>query len=145
MHCFRALCCLLVACVAGAYDPGAPNGKEHVLFFQSEYAGRIAENLTATIVIPRHVTLGDTPKSIDRVENYDFALDGTTLQFPETSGLTISSRRQTKRQPLRWCSRRIASRMPPRREIDFLLWVPCCSAGLLAKFAPAECHKQQKQ
>jgi len=37
----------------------------------------------------RHVTLGDAPKSTDRVENYDFAFDGTTLQFPETSGLTI--------------------------------------------------------
>ena len=89
MHCFRALCCLLVACVAGACDPGSPNGTEHVLFFQSEYAGRIAENLTATIVIPRHVTLGDTPKSVDRVENYDFVFEGTTLHFPETSGLTI--------------------------------------------------------
>ena len=89
MQCFRALCCLLMACVVGGCDPGSPNGKEQVLFFQPEYTGRIAENLTATIVIPRHVTLGDTPKSIDRVENYDFAFDGTTLQFPETSGLTI--------------------------------------------------------
>jgi hypothetical protein len=89
MHSFRTLGVLLVTCIAGACDPGAPNGKNQVLFFQPEYAGRIAENLTATIVIPSHVTLGDRPKSVDRIENYDFAFDGTTLQFPETSGLTI--------------------------------------------------------
>jgi len=89
MHGLRTLGVTLVACVAGACDPGAPNGNNHVLFFQPEYYGRIAENLTATVVIPRHVTLGDAPKSIDRIENYDFAFDGTTLQFSETSGLTI--------------------------------------------------------
>ncbi len=70
-------------------DPGAPNGDKQVLFFEPEYTGRIAENFSESITLPRHVTLGDTPKSVSRIEHYDYDFDGTALEFPDTVGLTV--------------------------------------------------------
>lgn len=80
---------LLSALAVCACDPGAPTGNDGVLFFEPEFDGAIGEGLGVSVAIPRHVTLGQHPKSVDRVEQYDYDFDGTVLSFPETDGLTV--------------------------------------------------------
>lgn len=78
---------IVVSCFVAGCDPGGPDGKRGVLFFQGDLG--IAEGAWGEVLIPAEVTIGGTKASLDRSETHSYDFAGTALEVTAPTGTRV--------------------------------------------------------